>query len=116
MSRITLPVFLLIIVGGVIGWLNFGSSGTFICHGRNFTALLNLTHTLDGQVTGQYQQITLDNAGKLSTRLATVSGTAELTSLGLTFKEVPFMPGDTVIGSFNGIRLTLTFLSDRGTR
>jgi len=54
-----------------------GVSGTYVAGSANSAILLQVVQTADGQLTGRYEQVVLQNGGKVARMVASVTGASD---------------------------------------
>lgn len=91
-------------------------SGTYVEHGANDSALLQITETPDHRFTGTLRHAALSSNGTVSTSSANVSGSVDNGTIVMTIQETPLPIGKNISGTISGHALDFSIPSSQGTQ
>ena len=91
-------------------------SGTYVGHGANFTEMLQLTQTNNGQISGVISSITLKDDGTVKSEQAQVTGAVDADQMTLKFGSelLSFVFGRSLSGTITGSTIKLQIVDSKG--
>lgn len=90
-------------------WADSGISGTYVTHAVNGSVFLELVETDHGHLSGRYEQVVIDPAGKLQDMNAAVAGAINGESVAVSIKPDGFLTTPlSASGTFDGTALVLS--------